>query len=161
MRRFPLATAQAPWSDSVVRTSGAVSCNAVAAWLAALGVALAACGPIRYVGGVTGGASDAVEAARDARAEELAPYWWTRAVTYLARARHEAADADWQAATRFGRLAQEAARKAVEEAAAAAKDPSKRPLDPKAEPKAAPAKESSLPPPARRTALASAQAGSR
>lgn len=98
---------------------------------------------MRYVRGVSGDADDAVEAARQADAETLAPYWWTRATTYLARARHEAADADWQAAHRFGRLAEEAARKAVDEAAKAKRDPSLRPLE---EPRVAPAKESSLGP---------------
>lgn len=108
----------------------------------AIGMALG-CGPLSYVRGVSGDADDAVEEARRAEAEKLAPYWWTRATAYLARARHEAADADWQAANRFGRLAEEAARKAVEEAAKAKADPSLRPLE---EPVVAPAKESSLSP---------------
>ncbi|MEZ4362356.1 MAG: hypothetical protein R3B48_19360 [Kofleriaceae bacterium] len=111
----------------------------------ALGLALASagasgCGPIRYVRGVTGDASDAVERAREANAAELAPYWWTRAVAYLDRARYEAAAADWQAANRFGALAERAALTAIEEAAAAKADPSRRPLE---APKVAPAKESS------------------
>lgn len=102
-------------------------------------MALAAgCGPLRYVSGVTGDASSAVDEARAAKAEELAPYWWTRAVEYLARARHEAAEADWQAANRFGALAREAAQTAVTEAKAAAADPDRRPLT---EPDAAPAKD--------------------
>jgi hypothetical protein len=106
---------------------------------------VAGCGPIRYVSGVTGAASSAVDEAREAKAEELAPYWWTRAVAYLARARYEAAAADWQAANRFGRLAKVAADTAVTEAAAAANDPDRRPLpstnpqDPKSQ--VAPAKE--------------------
>jgi hypothetical protein len=104
----------------------------------ALTVSLVACGPIHYVGGVTRGASAAVDDARAARAEILAPYWWTRAIEYLTRARVEAAHADWEAANRFGRLAEEAATTAVTEAAAAAADPSRRPL---LEPEAAPAKE--------------------
>lgn len=105
----------------------------IAGWLAiglcvgALGAATG-CGPIRYVGGVTGAASTAVDEAREAKAEELAPYWWTRATEYLKRARYEAAEADWQAANRFGRLAKEAADTAVTEAAAAAADPDRRPL---------------------------------
>jgi hypothetical protein len=59
----------------------------------ALTVSLVACGPIHYVGGVTRGASAAVDDARAARAEILAPYWWTRAIEYLTRARVEAAPA--------------------------------------------------------------------
>ena len=104
-----------------------------------LGAALTGCGPIRYVGGVTSDASSAVDDAREAKAEELAPYWWTRAVAYLQRARYEAAEADWQAANRFGRLAKQAADTAISEAAAAAKDPSRRP--PPSKETVAPAKE--------------------
>ncbi len=89
---------------------------------------LASCGPIVYVGEVTQHASQAVEHARDAQADTLAPYWWTRAVEYLHEARALAAHADFAGANRFGRLAAEAADKAVEEAALAVKDPSKRPL---------------------------------
>lgn len=140
-----------PWpvrrgEDSQVPTSGASghgrarhACAATPGWAACwLALALAACGPLRYVSGVSGDASDAVEEARQAKAETLAPYWWTRAVEYLARARHEAAEADWQAANRFGRLAREAAETAVKEAAAAASDPSRRLL---IEPAVAPAKD--------------------
>lgn len=115
-----------------------------ARWLFAAALLIAAlavgCGPLRYVSGVTGGASSAVDEARAAKAEELAPYWWTRAVEYLARARHEAAAADWQAANRFGRLAREAAETAVTEANAAAADPDRRPL-PQPDEQVAPAKD--------------------
>lgn len=125
--------------------SGAIRRSASRAiWGALLGMGIGmalGCGPLRYVRGVSGDADDAVEEARRAEAEKLAPYWWTRATAYLARARYEAAEADWQAANRFGRLAEEAARTAVEEAAKAKADPSLRPLD---EPGVAPAKDSSL-----------------
>lgn len=110
----------------------------------ALGLAAAACGPIVYVGEVTRHASDAVDAARAAHADQYAPYWWTRANQYLHKAREVAAHADFQGANRFGRLAAEAADKATEEAMIAARDPSKRPRD--ARPDVAPAKE---PPPSR------------
>jgi len=90
---------------------------------------LAGCGPIVYVSEVTFHASDAVDAARAAHADKYAPYWWTRATQYLAKAREVAAYADFQGANRFGRLATEAANKATEEAQIAEKDPSKRPLD--------------------------------
>ena len=85
----------------------------------------AGCGPIAYVNQVTRKADDAVEAARVAKCDELAPYWYTRAVEYLHMAREVAAHADYQGANRFGRLAEEAALKAVEEAG----DPSKRPIE--------------------------------
>jgi Domain of unknown function (DUF4398) len=106
-----------------------------------LGVALAACGPIVYVGDVTHHAADAVDEARAAHADKYAPYWWTRATQYLAKAREIAAYADFQGANRFGRLATEAANKATEEAQIAEKDPSKRPLED--HPGIAPAKEPS------------------
>lgn len=93
-------------------------------WLLAVLVCWAGCGPTAYIRQVTFRADSAVEDARRADAEKLAPYWWTRAVEYLRKARETAARADFQGANRFGRLATEAAEKAVEEA----KDPSKRPL---------------------------------
>jgi Domain of unknown function (DUF4398) len=104
----------------------------VVAALAACALAaggLAGCGPIRYVGDVTRRASDAVDAARAAQAEKYAPYWWTRATQYLHKAREVAAHADFQGATRFGRLATEAANRAAADARIAAGDPSKRPVD--------------------------------
>lgn len=133
-------------SGAIRRSASRARCAICAIRVAVLGLAIGlalGCGPLSYIRGVTGGADDAVEEARRADAEKLAPYWWTRATAYLARARHEAADADWQAANRFGRLAEEAARKAVEEAAKAKADPSLRPLE---EPEVAPAKESALSP---------------
>jgi hypothetical protein len=91
--------------------------------IVALASMLLACGPIEYVNTVTRKADSAVEAARAADAPKWSPYWWTRAVEYLHQARVEAASADFQAANRFGRLAEEAARKAREEALRRAADP--------------------------------------
>src|SRR5688500_11730972 len=85
--------------------------------------AASGCGPIEYVNTVTRGADSAVDEARSANAAKWSPYWWTRAVEYLRQARVEAAAADFQAANRFGRLAEEAAVKAREEALRAAADP--------------------------------------
>lgn len=93
--------------------------------VALLAVGAAACGPIAYVNEVTRHADDAVAAARHAEAEKYAPYWWTRATQYLHKARERAAYADFQGATRFGRLATEAAEQAIVDA----QDPSKRPID--------------------------------
>lgn len=101
------------------------------------GGVLAGCGPIVYVSEVTRHASDAVDAARAAEAEKYAPYWWTRATQYLAKAREIAAYADFQGANRFGRLATDAANKATEEARLAEKAPL--PLDD--HPDVAPAKD--------------------
>src|SRR5258706_12147053 len=91
-------------------------------------LAIAACGPVAYVGQVTLKADDAVEAARQAEADKYSPYYWTRATQYLRMAREVAGHADYQGANRFGRLATEAAIKAKAEAEIAAKDPSKRPM---------------------------------
>lgn len=99
------------------------------ALVAGLGVAaLAACGPVRYVSDV-GRAAAAVEAARAVHADRYAPYWWTRAIEYLHEARAVAAYADYQGASRFGRIAAEAATRAATDARIAARDPSKRPPD--------------------------------
>ena len=127
---------------------------------------LAGCGPIVYVSEVTFHASNAVDAARAAHADKYAPYWWTRATQYLAKAREVAAYADFQGANRFGRLATEAANKATEEAQIAEKDPSKRPLDeqPDTSPAKDPADAHPAPgkdPPGSQTAPAKRPAGSR
>lgn len=76
------------------------------------------CGPIEYVHQVTYEASAEVAAARAAEAEKRAPYYFTRAVEYLEQAKIEAAEADYQAATRFGAKAEEAAREARKQARA-------------------------------------------
>lgn len=86
--------------------------------LAAVVSAAVGCGPIEYVSEVHH-ASDAVDTARAAHADQSAPYWWTRATEYLAKAREVAAYADFQGANRFSRLATEAAEKATAEAQAA------------------------------------------
>jgi len=92
-------------------------------------VALAACGPISYIG-ESRQADKALALARAANAETYAPYWWWRAVTYLHEARLIAGYSDYQGATRFARLATDAASHAESEAILVAKDPSKGPIDP-------------------------------
>lgn len=82
------------------------------ACLVALVVLSAACGPIAYVNEVTRRAASSVEEARAAEAEKYAPYYWTRAIEYLVKARETAARADYQGANRYGRLATESAEKA-------------------------------------------------
>jgi hypothetical protein len=84
-------------------------------------LALAACGPVTYIRQVTRAANDDVEAARQAHAPTLAPYWYTLAVEYLAKAREEAGQSDYQAANRLGRKASLAARRAIEVALASSK----------------------------------------
>jgi sugar phosphate isomerase/epimerase len=116
--------------------SGSRARRAIAALgLAGLGLAvlggIAGCGPIRYAAAVDR-ATEAVAAARAARAERYAPYWWTRALEYLHEAKRLAGRADYQAADRFGRLAGEAANLAEQEAVVAAKDPARHPPGPPA-----------------------------
>jgi hypothetical protein len=82
-----------------------------------------ACGPIEYVNQVTRKASTEVEAARAVKADKHAPYWYTLAIEYLHKAREEAASADYQAANRFGRKAEHAARRARAEAIERARNP--------------------------------------
>jgi hypothetical protein len=98
----------------------AVSCLAGAI---ASALALGGCGPVEYVNHVTLGASGKVEAARAADAAKWSPYWWTRSVEYLHKAREEAAYAHFEAANHFGRLSEDAADKAREEALRRAADP--------------------------------------
>ena len=102
---------------------------------------LGACGPIEYVNRVTQRASEAVQLAQADKANELSPYWWTRATLYLHKAREEAAHAGFAAANRFGRIASEAAERASEEAAggkAAPKSPQPAPATKVGAPSATP-----------------------
>lgn len=108
--------------------------------LAALGfvvvasVGVVGCGPIEYVNTVTRKASTSVAAAKSAQADKYAPYYYTLAVEYLHKAREEAASADYQAANRFGRRSNVAAKKAKELAIKRAADPDWKPPGPE-EPK--------------------------
>src|SRR5207302_6715069 len=77
------------------------------------------------------------------QAEKYAPYWWTRATEYLHKAREVAAYADYQGASRFGRIAASAATRAAADARIAAHDPSKRP--PGLPPDVAPARPTEAP----------------
>jgi Domain of unknown function (DUF4398) len=104
-----------------------------------LAVSLAGCGPVTYIGEVRR-ASEAIDEAKVARAETLAPYWFTRATQYLHKAREVAAHADYQAANRFGRIATESAHKAVDDAHVAEKEAQQR-LDTPEPAKDAPAKD--------------------
>src|SRR2546427_10567978 len=70
------------------------------------------CGPVEYMSQVTRKASTAVEAARAAGADKLAPYEYTSAVEYLHKAREEASYAQFQPAISFGHKAEEMADKA-------------------------------------------------
>ena len=93
------------------------------AWLASLVLSIVACGPVEYLSQVTRKAASAVEAARAANAETLAPYEYTSAVEYLHKAREEASSAQFQPAIRFGHKAEEMAERARRLAAQRAQEP--------------------------------------
>jgi hypothetical protein len=78
----------------------------------------AGCGPVAYIQQVTRKASADVDAARAAHGDTYAPFWYTLAVEFLVKAREEAAEANFQAASRLGQQASEAADKALEQALA-------------------------------------------
>jgi hypothetical protein len=73
---------------------------------------LAACGPTSYVTTVTVRATEAVARAREAGAEQAAPYEYVSAVEYLHKAREVGGHARYEAAVRYGRRAIEMAEQA-------------------------------------------------
>ena len=75
-------------------------------------VASVACGPVEYMSQVTRKASSAVEAARAANADKLAPYEFTSAVEYLHKAREEGGYAQYQDAIEYGHKSEELAERA-------------------------------------------------
>ncbi len=89
-----------------------------------------ACGPVTYINQVPRKAQAELEAAEAVNAAERAPYYYTLAVHYLRRARQEAARADYGAANRFGRKAENAARQARALALAGPEEEEHRPLPP-------------------------------
>lgn len=70
------------------------------------------CGPVEYLNQVTRKASQAVAEARKVDAEKWAPYEYWGALEYLTKAREEAGYADYQAAIRLGKKAEQLAREA-------------------------------------------------
>lgn len=86
-------------------------------------LAEAGCGSVLYVNQVTRKASSSVAAAEAAEAQVYAPYHYHLAVSYLRKAREEAAAADYQAANRFGERSYEAAERARELAIERAANP--------------------------------------
>lgn len=69
----------------------------------------AGCGPAQFMSQVNTKATDAVLAAKNARAAEYAPYEYTAATEYLMKAREEGAYAEYQIAIAYGRRAEELA----------------------------------------------------
>ena len=91
--------------------------------------ALSACGPITYFSQVSRTAAAEVSAARVAGAEKLAPFEYTSAVLYLAKAHEEAGHSDWQAAIKLGRVAAEQATRARKLALGKGGPPAPAPLE--------------------------------
>ena len=80
--------------------------------IAALACSVAGCGPIEYLVHVPFDASGAIAEARQAGAEQAAPYEMTAAGEYLHKARELAGAARFQGAVEFGRKAAQLARDA-------------------------------------------------
>jgi len=90
----------------------------------ALGAAFAVttesgCGPVEYLSQVTGRASRAVQAAKEAEAPKYAVYEYTAAEAYLEKAREEAGFAQYEQAIAYGRRAEELALRAQAKSRAA------------------------------------------
>jgi Domain of unknown function (DUF4398) len=83
----------------------------------------AGCGPVEYLSQVSDKATRAVAAAKQAHAEQLAPYEFTAANEYLHKAREEGGTAEYQAAIEYGRRAEDLAlrARAIAEARAGSK----------------------------------------
>lgn len=103
----------------VTRSSCRTRLSLVALLVTASG---AGCGPIGYIGKVAKGATAAVAEAKAAGAEELAPYEYWSAVTYLNQAKTLMAYSEYERSFDYGARAQqwaaEATRKAREREAA-------------------------------------------
>ncbi|MCA9602185.1 MAG: DUF4398 domain-containing protein [Polyangiales bacterium] len=87
--------------------------SALRIWLALVAFVAAGCGPVTYTMRVSD-AVEAVEAAEQAGALELAPYEYHTARTYLDRARDLASEAEYGLAVRYADTAKDAARKATD-----------------------------------------------
>jgi hypothetical protein len=72
---------------------------------------LAACGPVQTTSFLID-ASNALEAARSAGAERLAPYEWTSATLYFAKAKEESGRSEYEQAVDYSKKALELATKA-------------------------------------------------
>jgi hypothetical protein len=81
--------------------------------LALVMLVAAGCGPIEYISTVTFDASKAVQAAKAARAPELAPYEYTAAVEYLHKAREVGGHARYEEAVEWGKRARDLGHEAV------------------------------------------------
>ena len=119
-------------------------------WALALGAALVCapgCGPVEYLNIATK-AGAALASAKQANAEQLAPYEYTAAEEYLHKAREEAGYSQYQQSIEFGRRAESLAERAralavikaqAPSASASVVTPAAAPPEPAAPPPVAPA----------------------
>jgi len=77
-----------------------------------LAAGLLGCGPVQYVGQVSGRAKAALIDAQLADADRFAPYEYGKARAYETKAREEAAESSFELAIAYGRRAEEFARRA-------------------------------------------------
>lgn len=87
--------------------------------LVAVSGTLTACGPVKSTANILD-AEVQIQAARTAGAEKLAPYEWTSANLYIAKAREEVGYSDYQAGVDFAVKASRYANEAREKAMAVA-----------------------------------------
>ena len=90
--------------------------------LVAVAGALTACGPVKSTANILD-AEVQIQAARTAGADKLAPYEWTAANLYIAKAREEVGYSDYQAGVDFAVKASRFANEAREKAMSVAGSP--------------------------------------
>jgi hypothetical protein len=83
----------------------------------ALGIAAAAgCGSAQAIGQATSRATQALEQAQKAGAEQDAPYEFAKAVEYLQKAEEDAGRSNLEGSAEWGRRSEDCARKAMQRA---------------------------------------------
>jgi hypothetical protein len=74
------------------------------------------CGPVQYLTQVSSRAAAGLAQAKEAGAEQAAPYEYTKAAEYYHKAREDAARSNYESAIDWGRRSQDCSRKAIERA---------------------------------------------
>ncbi len=83
-------------------------------WALVLGMVIPlGCGPIEYLTQVSSRASSALAQAKQAGAEQKAPYEYAKADAYLRQARQDAAHAYFQTALDWGRRSEDCSQRAI------------------------------------------------
>ena len=86
-------------------------------WALALGIVVPlGCGPIQYRSRVSSHAASTLAQAKEAGAEQKAPYEYAKAAAYLRQAREDAGHAYFQTALDWGRRSEDCSQKAIERA---------------------------------------------